>query len=599
VPAATCASASGTGSVDQRLNVPAGETVTLTLTATVAADATGVFTNRAIVSLTEAAAVDPNPTNNEAADVDAVTPPFFSIGDAAVVEGNGPTTTATFTVTLSRAVPIATSVDYATADGTAAAPGDFVAGSGTLAFAAGETVKTVTVPVVGDLLHEASESFAVILSNPVNATLLRAQAQGAIVDDDTATVVVATRTLSATRPVGVGGGVRYTLILANSGSATQGDNAGPELVDLLPPELDSITVSASSGVATVSGNQVSWNGSLAPGGSVTVTIRALLRAGVEAGDRVTTQATVRYDADVDGTNEASTVTDDPDVSGAEDPTAFEVQSNTSVWHNWFAVNPSETPMVGDFDGDGRTDIVTFTRNSPQALRQVYVALSDGTRFVDRNGLPDNSDVWHEWFAIAPDESVVIGDYDGDGRDDIATWLPSTQQVYVALSTGTGFAAPVQWHSFFAVSTYERPRVADVDGDGLSDIVTFATDSPTAFGDVYVARSDGTKFVDQNGNANSSTKWHDWFAIRQTEEIRVGDLDGDRRQDFFTFLPPPFGQCYTVLSQGTAMGENVLWPEPVAPHEADRPFVGDVDGDGKSDVIVFAQSEGRVHVSMGH
>ena len=69
-------------------------------------------------------------------------------------------------------------------------------------------------------------------------------------------------------------------------------------------------------------------------------------------------------------------------------------------------------------------------------------------------------------------------------------------------------------------------------------------------------------------------------------MRVGDLDGDHRDDFFTFLPAPFGQCYTVLSQGTSMGPSVLWPETIAPSATEVPFVGDLNGDGKA---VFAQS----------
>jgi hypothetical protein len=308
-------------------------------------------------------------------------------------------------------------------------------------------------------------------------------------------------------------------------------------------------------------------------------------------------------------------------------------------------------MVGDFNGDGRTDIITFTRQNPLAVGDVYVALSNGVdKFTDKNGTAGSSDKWNDWFAISTDETVVIGDYDGDGKDDIATWLGKTYRqvyvarsqgtsmetaklwlsslgfdptdvilsgdvngdhkqdlvcfartrgkVYVALSTGTSFQAPQEWHGFFAVSTYERPRVADVNGDGKADIVTFATDSPTAYGDVYVALSNGTRFVDQNGNANSSTKWHDFFAIRQTEQVRIGDVTGDGKEDFFTFLPPPFAQCYTSQSSGTSMGANVLWPEAVAPVSTDIPFLGDVNGDGKSDIVIFAQGEGKVYVSLG-
>jgi hypothetical protein len=317
-------------------------------------------------------------------------------------------------------------------------------------------------------------------------------------------------------------------------------------------------------------------------------------------------------------------------------------NSLALWHEFFAVNPLETPYVGDFNGDHRTDIVTFTRQNPLATGDVYVALSDGARFGPATK-------WHDWFAVSASEQVVIGDFDGDGKDDIATWLATTtRQVYVALSTGSGmnreavwsngigfgptdvlvagdvngdgrkdlvlfartqgkvyvalsdgtkFGPPLLWHGFFAVSTYERPRVADVNGDGRDDIVTFATDSPTAFGDVYVALSDGVRFVDQNGVPNSSTKWHDWFAIRQSEQIRIGDLDGDGKDDFFTFLPLPWGQCYTSTSLGNAMGPSELWPETVLSDANDVPFAGDVNGDGKADVIVFARSQGKVYVSL--
>ena len=314
-----------------------------------------------------------------------------------------------------------------------------------------------------------------------------------------------------------------------------------------------------------------------------------------------------------------------------------------IWQPFFAVDPLETPYVGDFDGDGRTDIITFTRQNPLAFGDVYVSLSTGSAF----GPPTK---WHDFFAIDTSEQVVIGDYDGDGKDDIGTWLSTTTRqvyvakslgtgmapaevwvgsigfdpsdvlmagdangdgrddlilfarnlgrVYVALSTGTSFGAPTIWHNFFAVSTFERPRVGDLNGDGRADIITFATDSPTAFGDVYVATSDGTRFVDLNGFPNNSSKWHDFFAIRPSEEVRIGDFNNDGRDDFFTFLPAPFGQCYTAPSQGTQMGGNVLWMnEDLVYLDTDKPFVGDVNGDGKADIILFNQVPGVVKVVL--
>ena len=46
-----------------------------------------------------------------------------------------------------------------------------------------------------------------------------------------------------------------------------------------------------------------------------------------------------------------------------------------------------------------------------------------------------------------------------------------------------------------------------------------------------------------------------------------------------------------------MGPNQLWPEQVVPATTDVPFAGDANGDGKDDIIVFAQGEGKVYVSL--
>ena len=75
--------------------------------------------------------------------------PGLSVNDVTVTEGDSGTTNATFTVTLAPASGQNVSVDYATADGTATAPADYAATSGTLTFAPGQTTKTVTVPVDG------------------------------------------------------------------------------------------------------------------------------------------------------------------------------------------------------------------------------------------------------------------------------------------------------------------------------------------------------------------------------------------------------------------------------------------------------------------
>lgn len=112
-------------------------------------------------------------------------PVSLTIADTETIEGDGGLGTVAFPVTLSGRSAFPVTVGFATTNGTAAGPGDFVATSGTLSFPAGETQRSVEVSIVRDLQDEGDEAFEVALSSPSNATLGDASAAGLIRDDDT------------------------------------------------------------------------------------------------------------------------------------------------------------------------------------------------------------------------------------------------------------------------------------------------------------------------------------------------------------------------------------------------------------------------------
>jgi hypothetical protein len=113
-------------------------------------------------------------------------PPTISIADVTVTEGNSGTTNAVFALTLSAVSGRTITVNNATTNGTAAAPGDFIAVSSVSAISAGSTTLNITIQVNGDTTGEAHENFTVTLSMPSNVTIADGTATGTINNDDTA-----------------------------------------------------------------------------------------------------------------------------------------------------------------------------------------------------------------------------------------------------------------------------------------------------------------------------------------------------------------------------------------------------------------------------
>ena len=108
---------------------------------------------------------------------------WLSIADAAASEADG---ALEFVVKADGLVKTnqTVTVDYSTADGTATAGSDYTSNSGTLTFTSTDTEQTITVTVIDDTVDEPDERLAVDLTNPMNATIGDARAEGTIRDND-------------------------------------------------------------------------------------------------------------------------------------------------------------------------------------------------------------------------------------------------------------------------------------------------------------------------------------------------------------------------------------------------------------------------------
>src|SRR5205807_8957784 len=153
--------------------------------------------------------------------------------------------TLTFTVTLAAASIQTITVNFATTNGTATAPSDYLATSGMLTFNPGDLTKTIGVTINGDQLFEPDETFTVNLSNPVNATISRGTGTGTILNDDAQGGIISFSQGNYT--VSESGG-SITITVNRSG-----DTSGPATVDYTTPDdsaaLTVLPCSTPSGVA--------------------------------------------------------------------------------------------------------------------------------------------------------------------------------------------------------------------------------------------------------------------------------------------------------------------------------------------------------------
>lgn len=160
------------------------------------------------------------------------------------------------------------------------------------------------------------------------------------VEAGTASSFTATKTVSG--DFVPGGTIFYSIRLETSPTGMQ-DNPGDELVDVLPAEVRLTNLSAS--VTPVgSGNlryvpethTVTFNGTYAAG-AIVLGLTAVIDEAA-AGRTISNQAVFYYDADGDGTNESSRLTDDPGTSAVDDPTTFVVAGSLPF---------AEVPTLGE------------------------------------------------------------------------------------------------------------------------------------------------------------------------------------------------------------------------------------------------------------
>jgi hypothetical protein len=223
-------------------------------------------------------------------------------------------------------------------------------------------------------------------------------------------------------------------------------------------------------------------------------------------------------------------------------------------------------LLADVNNDGLSDVVGFGEDG------VYVATSDGTRF--QPSAPTKvSDQFgnNQGWRVGP-HIRAVANLDGDLYPDLIGIGPNG--VVVALGNGTGFGAATSWSTEFGDGTgwdaTKHPRlIGDVDGDGKDDIVGIKDDQ------VLLALSKGASLGTANPVLSDFTLNKGWL-VGQHPRL-LADVDGDGQLDLVGFfhdaiywdrlvpaLPPVPPAWETPACAATRL-------QPPAPHTCEGPW----------------------------
>ena len=170
------------------------------------------------------------------------------------------------------------------------------------------------------------------------------------------------------------------------------------------------------------------------------------------------------------------------------------------------------------------------------------------------------------------KALFPGDYDGDGSTDLMCTGGSFGRKWVATSDGeSSFSHKGLWISGFCASN-DQLGLGDFNGDSKSDLYCYDNAGQGATWSAQVALSNGSEFV--NGGQ--------WLAPAGSQRFSVGDMNGDGLTDVWWQIASPYYDTWVALSNGTsAFSDRQLWRDHWC--GANGLVAGDFNGDSKTDL----------------
>ncbi|MCL2165397.1 MAG: FG-GAP-like repeat-containing protein, partial [Oscillospiraceae bacterium] len=264
---------------------------------------------------------------------------------------------------------------------------------------------------------------------------------------------------------------------------------------------------------------------------------------------------------------------------------------------YFNVGVGGRSVSGDFNGDGKTDYATLFDYGNGRMK-IHVFLSTGTKFSEEIWYESMTPGWYPLDKVSG--RVVAGDFNGDGLCDVAAMYDygttpengQKSQWHVWLSTGSSFQKWQAWHTqtqYPLNNMTDKVVAGDFNGDGKDDIAAIYYYNWSGMNEVraHVWLSTGEKL---NGAYTWATNTQ-YGGFNINGRVVAGDFNGDGKDDIAAMYDYGNAECrfHVWQSTGNAFTGWTSWRYGTQFHASNvtgRMVAGDFNGDGLCDIAAM-------------